>query len=118
MYFFALVKVTVFEEKEEDSKNIIDFICLGVENYKADKAGISFKFLFMNLSNKPMTKSFGFNENITYLKNSTDPNSSTTEHRNSKCTSESTKQDDDYLYYSCIIPISNISNITQISIWH
>ena len=118
MYFFALVKVTVFEEKEEDSTNIIDFICLGVENYKADKAGISFKFLFMNLSNKPMTKSFGFNENITYLKNSTDPNSSTTEHRNSKCTSESTKQDDDYLYYSCIIPISNISNITQISIWH
>ena len=66
--FFALVKVSVFEEEEEDSTNIIDFICLGVENYKADKAGISFKFLFMNLSNKPMTNSFGFNANITYLK--------------------------------------------------
>ncbi len=45
--FFALVKVSVL--KGEDFPNENDFIPMGVENYKADKIGITFKVLFLNL---------------------------------------------------------------------
>jgi hypothetical protein len=111
--FFALVKVSLLEE---DSSNDIDFICLGLENYKEDKANITFKALFMNLSNKNITKSFGINANITYLTNSSNPNSYVTDNKYGNCTSENTKLNDDYIYYNCVIPIANISNIRKIDI--
>ena len=111
--FFALVKVSLLEE---DSSNDIDFICLGFENYKEDKTNITFKALFMNLSNKNMTKSFGIYANITYLTNSSDPNSYVADNKYTNCTSENTKLNDDYISYNCVIPIVNISNIRKIDI--
>ena len=63
-----------------------------------------------------MTKSFGFYANTTYLKNSSDPNSSAVEMRDANCTIENTKSNDDYIYFNCSIPISNISNIKKINI--
>ena len=114
--FFALVEVSVLEEKEENSTYIIDFICLGLENYKANETNITFKALFMNLNNKEMINSFRIKSNITYLTRSSDQNSFTTEHRNGECTIENTKLNDDYIYYNCIISIDNISNIKHISI--
>jgi hypothetical protein len=111
--FFALVKVSLLEE---DSSNDIDFICLGFENYKEDKTNITFKALFMNLSNKTITKSFGVYANITYLTNSSDPNSFVTDNKYTNCTSENTKLNDDYISYNCVIPIANISNIRKIGI--
>ena len=65
-----------------------------------------------------MTKSFGFNTNITYLINSSDPNSYATEHKYSNCTIENSKFNKDYIYYNCSIPFANISNISEISFWH
>lgn len=114
--FFALVEVSVLEEKEENSTYIIDFICLGLENYKANETNITFKALFMNLNNKEMINSFRIKSNITYLTRSSDQNSFTTELRNGECTIENTKLNDDYIYYNCIISIDNISNIKHISI--
>ena len=108
--FFTLVKVSLLVEDK------IDFLCLGFENYREDKANITFKALFMNLSKKNMTKSFGFYANITYLPNSSVPYSYTKETKNGTCTIENTKLNDDYLYYNCFIPISNISNISKIEI--
>ena len=94
----------------------IILIFFGFENYREDKEAITFKALFMNLSNKPMTKSFGFYANTTYLKNSSDPNSSAVEMRDANCTIENTKSNDDYIYFNCSIPISNISNIKKINV--
>ena len=108
--FFALVKVSLLEEDN------IDFLCLGFENYREDKTNITFKALFMNLSNKSMTNSFGFYANITYLPNSSVPNSYAIDTKNVNCTIENTKLNDDYIYYNCFIPISNISNISKIDI--
>ena len=71
----------------------------------------------MNLSKKNITKSFRINTNITYLKNSSDSNSSNTEHKEINCTIENIKQNDDYIYYNCVIYFPNISNINQIDIW-
>ena len=107
--FFALVKVSLLEEDN------IDFLCLGFENYREDKTNITFKALFMNLSNKSMTNSFGFYANITYLPNSSVPNSYAIDTKNVNCTIENTKLNDDYIYYNCFIPISNISNISKIN---
>ena len=114
--FFALVKISILDE-DDYSSNEIDFIAFGAENYKVDKAGITFKLLFMNLSKKNITKSFRINTNITYLKNSSDSNSSNTEHKEINCTIENIKQNDDYIYYNCVIYFPNISNINQIDIW-
>ena len=108
--FFALVKVSLLEEDN------IDFLCLGFENYREDKTNITFKALFMNLSNKSMTNSFGVYANITYLSNSSVPNSYAIVTKNVNCTIENTKLNDDYIYYNCFIPISNISNISKIDI--
>ena len=113
--FFALVKVSLLEEEDYDPNNI-DFLCLGFENYREDKTNITFKALFMNLSNKSMTNSFGFYANITYLPNSSVPNSYAIDTKNVNCTIENTKLNDDYIYYNCFIPISNISNISKIDI--
>ena len=113
--FFALVKVSLLEEEDYDPNNI-DFLCLGFENYREDKTNITFKALFMNLSNKSMTNSFGFYANITYLSNSSVPNSYAIVTKNVNCTIENTKLNDDYIYYNCFIPISNISNISKIDI--
>ena len=112
--FFALVKVSLLEEEDYDPNNI-DFLCLGFENYREDKTNITFKALFMNLSNKSMTNSFGVYANITYLSNSV-PNSYAIVTKNVNCTIENTKLNDDYIYYNCFIPISNISNISKIDI--
>ena len=112
--FFALVKVSLLEEEDYDPNNI-DFLCLGFENYREDKTNITFKALFMNLSNKSMTNSFGFYANITYLPNSSVPNSYAIDTKNVNCTIENTKLNDDYIYYNCFIPISNISNISKIN---
>ena len=117
LIFFALVKVSLLDEEDDDyDPNNIDFLLVGCENYRENKADITFKALFMNLSNKPMTKSFGFYANTTYLKNSSDPNSSAVEMRDANCTIENTKSNDDYIYFNCSIPISNISNIKKINI--
>ena len=117
LIFFALVKVSLLDEEDEDyDPNNIDFLCVGLENYRENKDDITFKALFMNLSNKPMTKSFGFYANTTYLTNSSDPNSSAVEMRDANCTIENTKSNDDYIYFNCSIPISNISNIKKINI--
>jgi hypothetical protein len=117
LIFFALVKVSLLDEEDDDyDPNNIDFLLVGFENYRENKADITFKALFMNLSNKPMTKSFGFYANTTYLKNSSDPNSSAVEMRDANCTIENTKSNDDYIYFNCSIPISNISNIKKINI--
>ena len=115
--FFALVKVSLLEEEDYDPNNI-DFLCLGFENYREDKTNITFKALFMNLSNKSMTNSFGFYANITYLSNSSVPNSYAIVTKNVNCTIENTKLNDDYIYYNCFIRISNISNIKKIDILH
>ena len=115
--FFALVKVSLLDEEDDDyDPNNIDFLLVGFENYRENKADITFKALFMNLSNKPMTKSFGFYANTTYLKNSSVPNSYAIDTKNVNCTIENTKLNDDYIYYNCFIPISNISNISKIDI--
>ena len=113
--FTTLVNVSLSEKKEEDSP-YIDFICLGLENYKESKSNITFKALFMNLSNKNMTKTFRLNASLTYLENSSDPNSYTTESRIGNCTIENTKPNDDYIYYGCVISSDNISNVSNISI--
>jgi len=113
--FFALVKLSLLEEEEEPLSDI-DFICLGVENYKEDKTSITFKVLFMNLSNKPITQSFGFKTNITYFTQNSVPNNYTIENRKGNCTIDNSKNDDDYMYFSCVISITNISNIFDISI--
>ena len=112
--FFTLVKVSLLEEEDYDPYNI-DFLCLGFENYREDKAAITFKVLFMNLSKKAMIKSFGFYSNITYLTNN-NSNSYTVEMQDTNCTIENTKLNDDYIYYNCFIRISNISNIKKIDI--
>ena len=114
--FFGLVKISLLEEEDDPYSNNIDFICIGFENYKEDNAGISFKALFMNLSNKAMTNFFKFFANITYLTKSTVPNSYAIELKNGNCTNENTKLNDDYIYYNCFVSISNISNISKINI--
>ena len=76
----------------------IILIFFGFENYREDKEAITFKALFMNLSKKAMTKSFGFYANITYLTNSSVPNSYAVEMQDANCTIENTKLDDDYIF--------------------
>ena len=98
--FFGLVKISLLEEEEEldPYSKYIDFIVIGLENYKEDNARITFKALFMNLSNKAMTNFFKFFANITYLTKSTVPNSYAIELKNGNCTNENTKLNDDYIY--------------------
>lgn len=107
--FFALVKVSLLSE--------YDALLMGIENYKANKTDITFGLLYMNLKNITMEKNLSFVTNTTYLKNSSNPNSSVLDHHNATCLSQNTKLNDDYIYYSCVIPIVNISNISKISIW-
>ena len=90
---------------------------MGIENYKANKENVTFGLLYMNLKNITMEKTLVFLTNTTYLTNSSDPNSSATEHLNATCTSGNAKLNDDYIYYSCVISIANISDIKKISVW-
>ena len=109
--FFALVKVSVLEEGDFPNEN--DFILIGFQNYENDGSKVTFKALFMNLYKKNITKSFNLIADITYLKG----NSYTTNNTDLKCTIDNKKQNDDYIYYSCKIPISNINNIKEISLY-
>ena len=109
--FFALIKLTLLEE--EDYASDIDFIGIAAENYKQDKESITFRFLFMNLSKKPIIKTFRFITNITYFINSSVPNNYVT---TGNCTIENSKNDDDYMYFNCVISINNIFNISNIDI--
>ena len=107
--FFALVKISILEEK--DFPNEKDFILIGFQNYKENNSKITCKALFMNLSKKNITKSFILNANITYLNGSRD----TFKYKDLNCTiDKKIKQNDDYIYYNCEISIPNINNIIKI----
>lgn len=96
--------------------NAQNYILLGFENYKSDKEKISFKMIAKNLNNITFSKWMDLNSYITYLTNSSNPNSSKSISQGGNCTIDNNNLNDIYIYYSCLIPITNISNITEVKL--
>ena len=96
--------------------NAQNYILLGFEKYKSDKEKISFKMIAKNLNNFTFSKWMDLNSYITYLTNSSNPNSYESISQGGNCTIDNNNLNDIYIYYSCLIPIINISKITEVKL--